>query len=162
MRSNPEVRSFSRERSSELTERDVVPAASLGMGEVQLLVGGGDDADPRFGQIARFVRLNCEAERGRIDDDETVAAISNVDSERAQARNLERRVEPVDKRGDIFDRDALGFAIAAFRRDRDEPAGASRVRRVSGSCIGRMPASSSTVATQIEFEPTWAAYPRAP
>jgi hypothetical protein len=92
MRSNPEVRSFSRERSSELTERDVVPAASLGMGEAQLLVGGGDDADPRFGQIARFVWLNCEAERGRIDDDETVAAISNVDSEWDQARNLERRL----------------------------------------------------------------------
>ena len=33
------------------------------------------------------------------------------------------------------------------------PPGASSVRRVSGSCIGRMPASSSTVATQIAFEP---------
>ena len=33
------------------------------------------------------------------------------------------------------------------------PPGASSVRWVSGSCIGRMPASSSTVATQIEFEP---------
>ena len=33
------------------------------------------------------------------------------------------------------------------------PPGASSIRWVSGSCIGSMPASSSTVATQIEFEP---------
>src|SRR5579872_2245650 len=33
------------------------------------------------------------------------------------------------------------------------PPGASRVKRVSGSRIGRMPASSSTVATQMAFEP---------
>src|SRR5918993_1372485 len=33
------------------------------------------------------------------------------------------------------------------------PPGASRVRRVSGSCMGRMPLSSSTVATQMELEP---------
>ena len=39
-------------------------------------------------------------------------------------------------------------AVTAMR-----PPGASRVKCVSGSCIGRMPASSSTVATQIAFEP---------
>ena len=33
------------------------------------------------------------------------------------------------------------------------PPGASSVRWVLGSCIGRMPASSSTVATQMAFEP---------
>ena len=38
-------------------------------------------------------------------------------------------------------------------RTRTRPPGASSVIRVSGSVIGRMPASSSTVDTQIEFEP---------
>ena len=33
------------------------------------------------------------------------------------------------------------------------PPGASRVSRVSGSAIGRMPVSSSTVATQMAFDP---------
>ena len=33
------------------------------------------------------------------------------------------------------------------------PPGASSTSRVSGSFIGRMPVSSSTVATQIELEP---------
>ena len=33
------------------------------------------------------------------------------------------------------------------------PPGASRVSRVSGSCIGTRPVSKSTVATQIELEP---------
>src|SRR5271170_280822 len=34
-----------------------------------------------------------------------------------------------------------------------KPPGASSVSRVWGSCIGRMPLSSKTVATQIEFDP---------
>ena len=34
-----------------------------------------------------------------------------------------------------------------------KPPGASSVRRVCGSCIGRMPLSSRTVATQMEFDP---------
>ena len=81
MRSNLKFVSFSRERAGELTEGDVVPACRLGMSKAELLVGGGDDADAHLGQIARFVRPNRKAKRRRIDDDETVAAIGNVDFE---------------------------------------------------------------------------------
>jgi hypothetical protein len=87
--------SFSRERSGELTERDVVQPPPSGWKKPNCSLAAAMTRNPRFGQIARFVRLDCEAERGRIDDDETVAAISNVDSERDQARNLERRLRPV-------------------------------------------------------------------
>jgi hypothetical protein len=38
-------------------------------------------------------------------------------------------------------------------RTSTSPPGASSTSRVSGSSIGRMPVSSSTVTTQIEFEP---------
>ena len=82
----------------------MVPAARrLGMGEAELLIGGGDNADAGLRQIARFVRGDGEAERRRVDDDETVAAIGNVDFERAQALKLERRVQPVSERGHVFD-----------------------------------------------------------
>ena len=51
----------------------MVPAAGLGMRETELLVGRGDDTDAHLHEIARFVGLNREAERRRVDDDETVA-----------------------------------------------------------------------------------------
>jgi hypothetical protein len=71
------------ERPGRLTEGDVVPAARLGMRETELFVGRGDDADDHFGQVARFVWRDGETERRRVDDDETVAAIGDVDLERA-------------------------------------------------------------------------------
>ena len=43
------------EAAGELTERDVVPAARLGIGETELLAGGGDYADARFGQVAEKI-----------------------------------------------------------------------------------------------------------
>ena len=82
----------------------MVPAAGLGMGEAELLIGGGDDANARLREVARFVGRDGEAERRRVDDDETVAAVGNVDLERAQARNLERRVQPVGEGRHVFDR----------------------------------------------------------
>ena len=51
------------ERPGELAERDVVPARGLGMGEAELLVGGGGDPDAGLGEVARFVRRDGEAER---------------------------------------------------------------------------------------------------
>ena len=98
----------------------------LGMGEAELLIGRGDDAHARLGQVARFVRRDREAERRRVDDDETVAAIGDVDFERAQALDLERRVEPVGERGHVFDRDALGLAVAALGGDGDQARRAPR------------------------------------
>ena len=61
-----------------------------------------------------------EAERRGVDDDETVAAISDVDFERAKALDLERRVQPVGERGHVFDCDPLGLAVAALGRDGDQ------------------------------------------
>src|SRR5271168_2151146 len=76
--------SLAGEGPSELTERDVVPADGLGMRETKLLIGGSDNADARLRQIVRFLRTNREADRRRVDNDETVAAIGDVDFERAQ------------------------------------------------------------------------------
>ena len=44
----PEFVSLARERPGELTEGDMVPAAGLGMGEAELLIRGGDDANAGF------------------------------------------------------------------------------------------------------------------
>jgi len=57
----------------------VVPAGGLGMRETKLLIGGSDNADARLREVARFIRTNREAERRRVNNDETVAAIGNVD-----------------------------------------------------------------------------------
>ena len=73
----------------------MVPAGGLGMRETKLLIGGSDNANARLREVARFIRTNCEAERRRVDNDETVAAIGNVDLERAQARNFKWRIEPI-------------------------------------------------------------------
>jgi hypothetical protein len=51
------------------------------MGEAELLIGSGNDADAHFRKITRFVGPNREAESCRVDDDEAVAAIGNVDFE---------------------------------------------------------------------------------
>ena len=92
------------ERSGELAEGDVVPAACFRMREAELLIGGGDDLHARLGKVARFVRAGSRSPARRVDDDETVAAIGDVDRERAQALDLERRVEPVDEGGHVLDR----------------------------------------------------------
>ena len=44
----PEFVSLARERPGELTEGDMVPNAGLGMGEAELLIRGGDDANAGF------------------------------------------------------------------------------------------------------------------
>ena len=123
--------SLARERSGELAEGDVVPAACRpGMGEAELLIGGGDNADAGLRQITRFVRGDGKAERRRIDDDETVAAIGNVDFERAQALKLKRRVQPVSDEGtfSMLTRSALPWRHSAVTAMR--PPGASSARRV--------------------------------
>ena len=58
------------------------------MRETKLIVGGSDNAGASLREVARFIRTNREAKRRRVDNDETIAATSNVDRERAQARNL--------------------------------------------------------------------------
>ena len=76
----------------------------LGMGEAELLVRRRRDPHAGLGEVARFVRRNDEAGRRRVDDDEAVAAIGDVDRKRAQAFDLERLVEPVGERGHVLDR----------------------------------------------------------
>ena len=94
-----------------------------------------------------------QAERRRVGDDVEHAAVGNVDVERAEARDLERHVEMDDERRHVLKADAANFAVGDFSPDRDQPAGASRTNSVTGSTIGSMPVSSSTVATQIVLLP---------
>jgi hypothetical protein len=63
--------SLAREQPGELTEGDVVPAGALGMRETKLIIGGSDNADARLREVARFIGMNCETERRRVDDDES-------------------------------------------------------------------------------------------
>lgn len=52
----------------------------------------------------------------------------------------------------------MTFPSAHSHRTRMRPAGDSSVSSVTGSTMGRMPSSSSTVATHIVFEPDIAGY----
>jgi hypothetical protein len=60
----------------------------LRMRETKLIIGGSDNVDARLREVVRFIRTNREAPRRHVDNDETIAAISNVDLERSPARNL--------------------------------------------------------------------------
>ena len=97
------------------------------MTEAELLVGGVGDADTGFGDVARLVGHDLEAERIGIDDDEAVAAIGGVDGERADAWHFELAVEPIGEARHIGDGDALGLAVLTVGDDFDEPA-----RRLEG------------------------------
>ena len=96
------------------------------MGEAELFVGRRGDLHARLGEVARFVRRDRKAERRRVDDDEAVAAIGDVDAERRQSLDFERRVEPVGEGGDVLDADALGLAVPAIGGDRNKAARAPR------------------------------------
>jgi hypothetical protein len=64
------------------------------------------------GEIARLIRLDGKAQSMGIGDDKAVAAIGGVNDQRANAADLQRRVQPVRERNDITDRDAFRFAVA--------------------------------------------------
>ena len=72
------------------------------------------------------------------------------------------RPEPGCERRHVVHAHGVHAAVAAGSLNPDEAAGASRTITVSGSVMGRMPVSSSTVATQRRSTPTSAACPRAP
>ncbi len=98
----------------------MAPAGVLGMDKAQLPVCRGSDLHARFGEVARFIRLDRKAQRLSVDDDETVAAIGDVDFERAKAVNFERRIEFVSKGRHVADMNPLRLAVAAIGDNRDD------------------------------------------
>ena len=124
----------------------------------QLLARGKADqlADAR--ELARLLRLDREAERGRVGDRVPHAAEGDVHRERAQARRprAARRAARRSTGRSSARRSRPSVAHAA--RTSTTPPGASRRSVVSGSCSSTIPVSSSTVATQIVFEPDIAGY----
>ena len=82
-------------------------------------------ADPLAGEreVARLGRLEREAERVRVGDRVPHAAERDVDGERAETVDLERRVEPVGEAGDVRQLDALAAAVAARRAHLDDARG---------------------------------------
>ena len=92
------------------------------MGEAELFVGGRGNAGAGGREVPRLVRRYREAERRGIDDNEAVAAVGGVDAERPESLDLEARVEPVGKGGDVADFDRLRLAVIAVRPDADQSA----------------------------------------
>ena len=78
--------------------------------------------EPGLGELPRLVRRDRKAERVRVDDHETVAAIRGVDVERAEPCDLQLGVELVGEGRDVAHRDALGLAVAALGGDLDDAA----------------------------------------
>ena len=145
-----------------LRDLDDAHARDLGvlrMHARQLLARGEADplADER--ELARLGRLEREAERVRVGDRVPHAAERDVDGERAEAVDLELRVEAVGEAGHVR-RARRSRTCRSLQRavTSTTPAGASSRSVVSGSRISTMPVSSSTVATQIVFEPDIAGY----
>ena len=103
--------------------------------------------------LAPFVRGEPQAERRGVGNDIEHAAVGNVDGERTESRDLERHVEMHGEGGHIPERDVFHLPIGDFSTDSDQTGRASRTISVTGSSIGSMPVSSSTVATQIVLLP---------
>ena len=110
------------------------PVRILRMPETELRVGGRGDPGPGLGQVPRLPSNQVEAQRRRVDDDETVAAVGGVDGQGAQALDLQRHVEPVGEAGDVADGDPFGLAVAAGRRDLDDAA--RRLQTKAGLRLG--------------------------
>ena len=113
---------------------------------------------PTTRELARLRRLEREAQRARVGDRVPHAAERDVDRDAAEALHLELRVEVRREARHVRELDALALAVLARAVTSTTPAGASSRTVVSGSCISTMPVSSSTVATQIVFEPDIAGY----
>ncbi len=73
-------------------------------------------------EVTRLVRFDREAERVRVGDRVPHASVGDVDSDRAQAVDLERRIEAIGKAGDVRELDALAAAVPAGRPHLDHAA----------------------------------------
>jgi hypothetical protein len=90
--------------------------------EAELIARRVGDFDAQLGELARLVGAEREAQRLGLDDGEGVAAVGGIHLKRAEPRDLERGVEPVDEGRQVLHRDALGLAVAAGRRHLHQPA----------------------------------------
>ena len=157
-------------RLGDLDDADAGDVGVLGVGAGELLARRGPDPLAGQRQVARLARLDREAERGGVGDRVPHAAVGDVDRERAEALDLERRVEPVGERGDVRDLDALAAAVAARGPGLDDAArrlepqhrlglahldhagleqhgrGADRVRARHGRVLGRLHDDEAGVA----------------
>ena len=124
----------------------------------QLLARSDPDALADVAELARLGGLERESKRLRVGDRVPHAAEGDVDRDRAEPFDLERRIEVRGKRRHVLELDALDPAVAAARPHLDRPRRRLQPDTVSGSSIGTSPSSSTTVATQIVFEPDIAGY----
>jgi hypothetical protein len=106
-----------------------------------LPIGRVGDLDAEDGQIPRLVLRQIKTQRGGID----------VSVPRPSTSSGIPVFPAKDGRFSTRIRSALPLRHSA--RTWTSPPGASRTISVTGSCIGMMPVSSRTVATQIELEP---------
>jgi hypothetical protein len=82
-------------------------------------------SDPLAGQreVAGFIRFDREAELLGVRNRVPHAAVGDVDRNRADPVDLERRIQPVGEARDVGELDALDAAVAACRACLDHPAG---------------------------------------
>ena len=125
----------------------------------QLLARGLSD---QLADAAESSRASCgsiaKPERGGVGDRVPHAAVGDVDDERPEPGDLERGVELRDERRDVRQLDALDATVAAGRPHLDGPGRRLEPQHRLGLVISTKPPSSSTVATQIVFEPDIAGY----
>ena len=124
----------------------------------QLLARGRPDQFADSRQLACLVRLDRKPERCCIRDRVPHAAVRNVDVDRPELVDLERRAELRDERRDIRQLDPLDAAVAACCPHLDDPARSLEPQHRLG--LGHLDESrlEQTVATQIVFEPDIAGY----
>ena len=124
----------------------------------QLLAGRDPDQLAHTRELGSLRRLERETERRRVGDRIPHASVGDVDRERAEALYFERRRRAGRQSRHVRQLDALALPFAQRALTSMTPAGASSRRVVSGSRISTIPVSSSTVATQIAFEPDIGGY----
>ena len=87
----------------------------------QLLDGGGLDPFPHHAQFAPFGRIQLEAGTGRVDDYITHSTPSDVDDQRPDAGDVDRRVELIHESRLIDKADTGHLSVAALALHIDKP-----------------------------------------
>ena len=123
------------------------------MGDLQLLGHGGADALAQLGELARLLGHDRVAERLGVDEGAERAAVGEVDRSSPTPGTSTGASRWVAKDGTFSNVTRSQRPSRQSARTRTSPAGASSTSSVTGSVIGTIPVSSSTVAVLIVFEP---------
>ena len=119
-------------RPGDLHDADAGDLGIVRVDALELLAGGDPDALAGERQVAGLARLDRKPERVGVGDRVPHAAVADIDRDRAQAVDLDRRVQAAGEAGHVGQLDALAAAVPALRPHLDHAPGGLEAERRFG------------------------------